>query len=85
MRQCSIESREIMIMFHRHLANDSSKLHQCLTYVPCLCLKLYSLNFAIVNAQKRLFSLSEFVIKHKKSNLSLESSRIHQICKLVSL
>ena len=29
---------------------------------PFLCLKLYSLNFAIAHAQKRLLCLSEFVI-----------------------
>ena len=30
--------------------------------IPFLCLKLYSLNFAIAHAQKRLLGLSEFVI-----------------------
>ena len=30
--------------------------------IPFLCLKLYSLNFAIAHAPKRLLGLSEFVI-----------------------
>ena len=30
--------------------------------IPFLCLKLYSLNFAIAHAQKRLLGLSDFVI-----------------------
>ena len=30
--------------------------------IPCLCLKLYSLNIAIAHAQKRLLCLSIFVI-----------------------
>ena len=30
--------------------------------IPFLCLKLFTLNFAIAHAQKRLLDLSEFVI-----------------------
>ena len=55
-----------LIMFSRHPASDSSQLHQFVSFdvesIPFLCLKLYSLNFAIAHAQKRLLCLSEFVI-----------------------
>ena len=55
-----------------------------------LCLKLYSLNFAIAHAQKRLLCLSEFVILVLHYNTrklyyhlkqAQKSFRIYQICK----
>ena len=50
----------------RHPASDSSKLLQFVSFDvgvnSFLCLKLYSLNFAIAHVQKRLLYLSEFVI-----------------------
>ena len=46
--------------------NDSPELHQfvsgCLSYVPFLCLKLYSLNFAIAYAQKDCFAYQKLDI-----------------------
>ena len=43
-------------MFSRHPASDPSELHQCARLmselIPFLCLKLYSLNFAIAHEQK---------------------------------
>ena len=47
-------------MFSRHPASDSSKLHQFVSFdvesIPFLCLKLYSLNFAIAHAQKDCYA-----------------------------
>ena len=42
--------------------------------IPFLCLKLYSLNFAIAHGQKRLIGLSEFVILVLRTVLPLETS-----------
>ena len=55
----------------------------CLFYMSelCsfLCLKLYSLNFAIAHAQKQIVKLIRIgptcvALKHKKTDLSLETS-----------
>ena len=51
-----------LIMFSRHPASDSSKLHQFVSFDvrvnSFLCLKLYSLSFAIAHAQIGLLCLS---------------------------
>ena len=39
-----------------------------------LRLKLYSLNYAIAHVQKQTVTLIKICIKHKKTNLSLETS-----------
>ena len=48
-------------------------------YVPFLCFKLYSLDFAIAHAQKQIIMLIRngptcVALKHKKTDLSLETS-----------
>ena len=67
-----------LIMFSRHPTNDSSKLHQfvsfdVVSYVPFLCLKLYSLNYAIAHMQKKIVMLIRtchtcVASKHKKTD-----------------
>ena len=47
-------------MILRHPTNNLSPLVSEICSI--LCFKVYSLNFAIAHAQKRLFSLSELVI-----------------------
>ena len=59
------------------MGNPSLRLSEVL-YVPFLCFKLYSLNFAIAQAQiKDYFAYQKLVIlvlQHKKTDLSLETS-----------
>ena len=47
------------LMFPRHPANDSSKIHQFVVFELCYfkCLKLYSLNLAIAHAQIKIVML----------------------------
>ena len=57
-------------MFHRHPANDPLKLHQFVVFD--VCLKLYSLNFAIAYAQIKIVILIKIghkcvAYKHKKT------------------
>ena len=69
-----------LIMFCRHPASDSSKLQQ---FVFCafmselssfLCLKLYSLNFAIAQAKKMLSIESSTLLVRNQF-------RIYEVCK----
>ena len=55
------------------------KLHQFVYFDVWLCLKIYSLNFAIAQAQKKIVMLIRFrhtcvALLHKKTVLSLETS-----------
>ena len=61
-------------MFTRHPATDSLKtpsicLFLCLSYVPFLCFKLYSLNFAFAKFRCSVFTFVPYSIKaiHKES------------------
>ena len=62
------------------IPRDSSKLRQFVSFDVCvcsfLCLKLYSLNFAIAHGQKRFLCLSEFLILvlHKYLGLNKQGS-----------
>ena len=61
-----------------NVASDSSKLHQFVSFDvwvnSFLCLKLYSLNFAIAYAQKRLLGLYLCCINTQENLLTLETS-----------
>ena len=63
-------------MLPRHPANDSSKLHQFVSFDVWVmlfkCLKLYSLNFAIAHAQVKIVMLIKIGLncvaqRHKKT------------------